>query len=247
MGITTTTNYNLQKPNEFEELDAWGPPLNSNCDTIDGVMKANEDAAALADAKGSFAIVDAAAAQGTADVALANAATADGKAVAAQADAAAAQSTADTADGKADANIASLALKAPLAAPALTGAATLDGVAIATSTSAQSIAVAAANAPSRLISDANHTLEATDVGKTIRMNATTVGRTLTVPNDTTLNMAIGTRVNVACWGTFPVTLAIGSGGTLSSKDGAKVLENQYGGATIEKIAANLWWAVGDMS
>ena len=247
MGITTTPNYNLQKPNEFEELDAWATPLNDNCDTIDSVMKANEDL-------GGQVLTAAGAAQVDADQALINAAAAQGDADAAQldatqalADAAAAQSTANTADGKADANAAALALKAPLAAPALTGAATLDGVAIATSTSAQSIAVAAANAPSRLISDANHTLEATDVGKTIRMNATTVGRTLTVPNDTTLNMAIGTRVNVACWGTFPVTLAIGSGGTLSSKDGAKVLENQYGGATIEKIAANLWWAVGDMS
>lgn len=43
MGTTSTTNYNLLKPNPFEEDDTWGPILNSNFDKIDTAIKARAD------------------------------------------------------------------------------------------------------------------------------------------------------------------------------------------------------------
>lgn len=46
MGTTTTTNYNLIKPNPGEERDAWGPYLNSNMDTIDTRLKSLADSKA---------------------------------------------------------------------------------------------------------------------------------------------------------------------------------------------------------
>lgn len=47
---TFTTNYNLNKPNvnSADDEDLWGGQLNVNMDSIDTIMKANEDAAAAA-------------------------------------------------------------------------------------------------------------------------------------------------------------------------------------------------------
>lgn len=47
MGVTYTTNYNLIRPNPFEEEDSWGPILNANWDTVDTQIKARADAIAL--------------------------------------------------------------------------------------------------------------------------------------------------------------------------------------------------------
>lgn len=56
MAVTLTTNYNLIKPNPFEEVDAWGPELNTNFDTIDSTMKSisNVANAAMPKAGGAF-------------------------------------------------------------------------------------------------------------------------------------------------------------------------------------------------
>ena len=50
MGTTSTTNYNLLKPNPFEEDDTWGSILNSNLDKIDTQMKVNANAITALDA-----------------------------------------------------------------------------------------------------------------------------------------------------------------------------------------------------
>jgi len=243
MGITTTTNYNLQKPNEFEELDAWGPPLNSNCDTIDGVMKANEDAAALADSKGDQGIADAAAAQGTADAALANAATADGKAVAAQADATQAIADAAAAQGTADANTTN---KAPIDSPNFTTTAQLGGNTLATEAVADTKDTAAAY-PTALEVVGNYTPILADRGRTMRLNSTAAARIYTIQEDATLNLPIGFRQNVVNWGSDIVTLAKAGAANIRSAEGHLVLDLTYKGCTIEKVAANEWYAVGALS
>jgi hypothetical protein len=91
------------------------------------------------DAGDAAALAAAAAAQGTADTALANAATADGKAVAAHNAADAAQVSADAADGKAVAAQGT-------ADTALANAATADGKAVAAQSTADGAAAAAAAA-----------------------------------------------------------------------------------------------------
>ena len=38
MGVTYTTNYNLIRPNPFEEEDAWASLLNTNLTSIDSIL-----------------------------------------------------------------------------------------------------------------------------------------------------------------------------------------------------------------
>ena len=51
MADANTPNYNLVKPEVGLSRDTWGNKTNSNWDIVDPVMKANEDAAAAAQAK----------------------------------------------------------------------------------------------------------------------------------------------------------------------------------------------------
>jgi hypothetical protein len=252
MGVTNTTNYNLIKPNIYEELDAWGTHSNTNWDSVDGIMKTNETAAATASAEAATADGKAVAAQADATQALADAATADGKAVAAQgdatqalADAAAAQSTANTADGKADANTTN---KAPLDSPAFTTTATLDGAALAT----EPYAKGQTERPAWFHDDTNVTLDVADYyGRTHCMRGLTAARTVTLVN-TAAQAAFpqGARMNIVNYDagdTHDVTIVAGTGVTLHSKDSNVIVRGAYAGVTVEKMDDNTWMLIGDLS
>lgn len=48
MSFTTTTNYNLVKPDIDSEIDTWGTDLNANSDSLDAIITAlNNRVAAL--------------------------------------------------------------------------------------------------------------------------------------------------------------------------------------------------------
>jgi len=249
MGVTNTTNYNLIKPNIFEELDAWGGHMNTNSDSIDTIMKANEDAAATADSKGDQGISDAAAAQATADTALANAATADGKAVAAQAttdtalaNAAAAQATADTADGKADDNAAT---KAPIDNPDFTTGASLEGNALATEAVADAKDTAAAYPVSEL-TGADYTPSLADRGKTVRINCDGAPRNYNIPLEATVSLPVGYRQNVWVYGagTNDLTINPEVGVTTHAYEDKRKLIGKAAGCTVEKTDTNEWIIIG---
>lgn len=56
MADSFTSNYNLTKPEPGASTDTWGVKLNSNMNTIDATMKANETAAAAAQATATAAV-----------------------------------------------------------------------------------------------------------------------------------------------------------------------------------------------
>ena len=249
MGVTNTPNYNLIKPNIYEEFDAWGAHLNANADTLDGIIKTNADAAAVADAK-------AVAAQGTADQAVADAATAQVAADAAQ----------TTADGKANAihthaigDVTDLqteldnlnTLKAPLDSPAFTTGATIDGDAVAT----QPYVQGEIHKPCTWPGDTDYTLTLDDIGRTLVFTGITAARTLTIPHHDTLNFPLGTRINVANWdGAYPLTIVGENGQNIAIGNTGKFdLSTPGSAATLEKLwgtpgeGSSGWLLVGDLS
>lgn len=126
--------------------------------------------------------------------------------------------------------------KAPLAAPALTGAATLDGDALATVPDVEAVS----QAPSVTIGGGG-TLLLTHQNRTVRV--TSAGN-ITVPPNSSAAFPIGARLNIGNWSAGVVTIVAGGGVTLRSAGGALKLDEQYKGATLEKIATDEWWIVG---
>jgi len=94
---------------------------------------------------------------------------------------------------------------------------------------------------------ANYTLVIGDAAKLITMNASTGTLTLTVPQDSSVNFAVGTQILVAQTGTIQVTVA-GSGSANVRSQGNKLkLTGQYAVACLTKIAANEWLLFGNTS
>jgi len=129
--------------------------------------------------------------------------------------------------------------KAPLAAPALTGAATLDGQPLATVPAIEAVS----QAPSVTVG-AGSTLVLSHQNRTVRV--TTAGN-ITVPPNSSAAFPIGARVNIGNWSAGAVTIVAGGGVTLRSAEDALILDAQYKGATLEKIATDEWWIVGNLS
>jgi hypothetical protein len=91
-----------------------------------------------------------------------------------------------------------------------------------------------------------YTLVLADAGKLVTSdNAAAV--TITVPPDTDVAFAIGTRIDVLSIGAGLTTLAQGSGVTINSKEGNLTLTAQGSAATLIKAATDVWWLVGDLS
>jgi hypothetical protein len=94
---------------------------------------------------------------------------------------------------------------------------------------------------------ANYTLALTDIGKVIEMNLTSTGNTLTVPPNSSVAFAIGSRIDVAQIGTGQTTLTPGSGVSLLQREGKLKLAGQYAMASLYKRATDAWIVVGDLS
>lgn len=86
----------------------------------------------------------------------------------------------------------------------------------------------------------SHTFTASDAGKIIRYSSSSAV-TVTIPNDTTLNYAIGTRIRHRRVGTGLVTLAPASGVTFITADSSNLsIRKQYEYIDTIKTAANTW-------
>lgn len=92
---------------------------------------------------------------------------------------------------------------------------------------------------------ANYTLAATDVGKTVEMNAAGA-TTVTVPTNATVPIGINSVIEVSRYGAGTVTIA-GAGVTLRSRGGLLSIANQYSSLSLRKRATDEWVIVGDLA
>lgn len=97
--------------------------------------------------------------------------------------------------------------------------------------------------PAQTITDktANYTIVAGDAYSLVR--STNAAITITIANVLT----VGQRIDFAQFGSGQVTFAAGSGVTLNSVDAKLKTNKQYSGATVECVAAGVYWLVGDLA
>jgi hypothetical protein len=91
----------------------------------------------------------------------------------------------------------------------------------------------------------DYTIALPDSSKTVTVNSgSTV--TITVPTNTSVPFAIGTKIDFVGLGSGTVAFGIASGVTLNSKNSWRKLNAQYSGATLIKIDTNTWVLIGDL-
>lgn len=93
---------------------------------------------------------------------------------------------------------------------------------------------------------ASYTLALTDADKLVEMNVATANN-LTVPLNSSIAFAIGTKIDLAQYGAGQTTVVATSGVTVRSAGGALKLALQYSGASLVKIATNEWYLFGDIT
>lgn len=91
-----------------------------------------------------------------------------------------------------------------------------------------------------------YTLALADVMKHKRFTAAGAV-TLTIPANAAVALPIGTRVRFTAAGAGGVTIAPGAGVTLNSRGGALTSGGQFAVFEVEKVAANEWDCLGDLS
>ena len=150
-----------------------------------------------------------------------------------------------------DANFAStvttnLGLKAPLASPTFTGTVTVAAAGVAFTDGTQT----KEGVPSRtpiIQKTAAYTIGAlTERDSLIEVSHTGASAVnVTIPPDSTLNLPIGTSIDVLQTNTGPVAIAAGAGVTANATPGL-TLRGQWSSATLFKRAANTWVVFGDL-
>ena len=91
----------------------------------------------------------------------------------------------------------------------------------------------------------SYTLVLTDESKLVDMNKGTAN-TLTVPPNSSVAFAVGTRILIRQKGAGQTTLTAGGGVTINSSDAALKIYKQYGVAVLIKIATDTWNAEGNL-
>lgn len=93
---------------------------------------------------------------------------------------------------------------------------------------------------------ASYTLALTDADKLVEMNVATANN-LTVPLNSSVTFAIGTKIDLSQYGAGQTTVVATSGVTVRSAGGALKLAVQYSGASLVKIATDEWYLFGDIT
>jgi hypothetical protein len=91
-----------------------------------------------------------------------------------------------------------------------------------------------------------YTLVLSDAGKTIDLNnASSI--TITVPPNSSVALASGSRIDLIQSGAGQVTVAAGAGVTINSKESNLKIKGQWSAATLIQRSANTWVLIGDLS
>jgi hypothetical protein len=93
---------------------------------------------------------------------------------------------------------------------------------------------------------ASYTLALTDQNKIVEMNVAGAN-TLTIPNNSTVALPIGTEIAGVQYNTGQVTVTPASGVTLRSVGGALKSSAQYAFWTMVKVGTNEWYVTGSLS
>lgn len=90
----------------------------------------------------------------------------------------------------------------------------------------------------------NHTLELTDKGKTIEMNAAT-DKTITIPPNASVAFGTNTWINLSRIGAGALTILADTGVTLNGVSaGSCTIPTQWGAVSIRKRDTNAWAIAG---
>ena len=93
----------------------------------------------------------------------------------------------------------------------------------------------------------NYVLAITDLGKLVEMNVGSAN-TLTIPSSSTVNFPVGTKIDIAQYGSGQTTVTTGSTNVvLRSAGNAVKLAAQYAGATVIKIGTDEWYLFGNIT
>jgi hypothetical protein len=149
----------------------------------------------------------------------------------------------------------SLAAKAPLASPTFSGTVDMSGatLTLADNAIAQSKVNGLVSALASIrtvvdyaiVSASTYTVSLTDAGKTIGItNASST--VLTIPTNTSVAFAIGTKIDFIQLGSGMITFIPASGVTMGSENSMTKLNAQYSAASLLKVDTNAWALVGNL-
>jgi hypothetical protein len=93
---------------------------------------------------------------------------------------------------------------------------------------------------------ASYTLALTDLNQLIEINNASAN-TLTVPLNSSIAFAIGSKIDVVQYGAGQTTITPASGVTINSYLGALKIAGRYGACTLVKIGTNEWYCFGNLS
>jgi hypothetical protein len=93
---------------------------------------------------------------------------------------------------------------------------------------------------------ASYTLALTDLNKLVEINNASAN-TLTVPLNSSIAFAIGSKIDIVQYGAGQTTITPISGVTINSYLGALKIAGRYGACTLVKIGTNEWYCFGNLS
>lgn len=88
--------------------------------------------------------------------------------------------------------------------------------------------------------ETNYTLVLSDSGKLIRMDSASTARTLTIPEDASVNFDVGTTITIMPVNAGTVTVATSGAATVSASNGFLTTTRQGVAWVLYKRAANIW-------